>query len=69
MSKNNSPTIQAKLDQLTTLLAWFDGDDFVLEQAPARFAEVATLAEAIDADLAGLKNEINVLKVSFEEAA
>lgn len=66
MSKQTN-TVQAKLALLNEKVAWFDSDEFELEQAIDKFAEAEKLAEEIEADLTGLKNEITVLKQKFDQ--
>ena len=66
MSKQSN-TIQAKLALLNEKVAWFDSDEFELEHAIDKFSEAEKLAEEIEADLTGLKNEINVLKQKFDQ--
>ena len=63
-----SKTIEEKMSELRALVAWFEQDEFKLEQAGEKFAEASKLAGEIEKDLAGLKNDITVLKQSFEEA-
>jgi exodeoxyribonuclease VII small subunit len=64
-SKDKSVT--EKLAKLTELVAWFESDDFVLEEAISHFKDAEKLANEIEADLSGLKNEITVLKKKFDE--
>lgn len=66
MSKQSS-TVQAKLAMLNEKVAWFDSDEFELEQAIDKFSEAEKLAEEIEADLTDLKNEITVLKQKFDQ--
>lgn len=66
MSKQSS-TVQAKLALLNEKVAWFDSDEFELEQAIDKFAEAEKLAEEIEADLTSLKNEITILKKKFDQ--
>lgn len=66
MSKQTN-TVQAKLAQLNEKVAWFDSDEFELEQAIDKFAEAEKLASEIEADLSSLKNEITVLKQKFDQ--
>jgi exonuclease VII small subunit len=68
MSEKNSVSIAAKTAKLDELLAWFDGDDFSLEQALDKFAEAEKLASDIEKDLSKLKNDIEVVKVKFNGA-
>ena len=66
MSKNDT-SVQQKLVKLDELVAWFDSDEFVLEEAIARYHEAEKLAEEIEHDLTTLKNEIVVLKQKFDQ--
>lgn len=65
MTKSN--TIQDKMDALNAMVAWFDSDEFVLEQATERFKAAEQLATEITQELAAMKNEIVVLKQRFDE--
>ena len=68
MSDKSKTSIAEKTIQLNELVAWFDGDDFELEQAIDKFAEAEKLAAEIEADLSAMKNNITVLKKKFNEA-
>ena len=61
----NEPTIQDKTTQLNELLAWFSGDDFVLEQAGDKLKEAKKLADEIEEGLNSLENDIAIIKKSF----
>lgn len=61
-----SQTIQQKIDELNKLVAWFDGDDFSLEQAIDQFNKAEQLANEIERDIASFKNDIVVLKQKFD---
>ena len=65
-AKNN--TIREKTAKLDDMIAWFDGDDFELEQALAKFTEAEKLAQEIEKDLLGLKNDITIIKERFDKA-
>ncbi|MFZ1243117.1 MAG: exodeoxyribonuclease VII small subunit [Candidatus Saccharimonas sp.] len=65
MSKENK-SIQEQLQKLQELVAWFDSDDFVLEQAIEKYHEAEVLAMRIDEQLVAVKNEITVLKEKFD---
>lgn len=64
MTQNKS--IQEKTTELTELVAWFDSDEFVLEQALDKFKEAEKLAQDIENDLMTLRNDIEVVKKSFD---
>lgn len=67
MTKNKK--IQEKTAELTELVAWFDSDAFVLEQALDKFKEAEKLAQDIEQDLVTLRNDIEVVKKSFDSEA
>ena len=65
MSKNDK-TIQEKMNQLSELVAWFEGDEIELEAAIEKYKTAEVLADEIGKDLSELKNEITVLKEKFD---
>ena len=66
MAKNNA-TVQEKIAQLDELVAWFDSDEFSLEAATEVFKKAEALAREIEADLTELKNEVQIVKASFDK--
>ncbi|MBC7764109.1 exodeoxyribonuclease VII small subunit [Microbacteriaceae bacterium] len=66
MSVKLNQTIEERLQKLDEKVRWFEGDDFELEKAVERFKEAEGLADEIEKDLTSLKNEIIVLKQSFD---
>ncbi|MCL2371499.1 exodeoxyribonuclease VII small subunit [Candidatus Saccharibacteria bacterium] len=65
-------SIAEKTKKLNQLMAWFDGDDFSLEEAVDKYAEATKLASEIEGLLKSLKNKItkidtNVAKRLEEE--
>jgi exonuclease VII small subunit len=67
MSTKNNVKIVEKTAKLNELVAWFDGDDFELEQALDKFTEAEKLAAEIERDLLALKNNIEIIKTKFNE--
>lgn len=65
MSGKNK-TIQEKMDELTAQIAWFNSDEFSLEEAIDRFKAAQTLSDEIEKELGAFKNEITVLKQKFD---
>lgn len=65
MSEKNK-TIQEKMDALSAMVSWFNGEDFALEEAIEKFKAAEKLAIEIENDLTNLKNEINVIKQKFD---
>ena len=68
MSVKNKSTVAEKTAKLDELAAWFNSDDFELEQALDKFTEAETLAAEIENDLLALKNRIEIVKAKFERA-
>lgn len=63
MSKNAPKlTISQKLTQLDEAVEWFYGDDFVLDQALAKYQAADQLAREINQDLAELKNQVEIIE-------
>lgn len=54
------------MSELSELVAWFEGDEFELEQALETYSKAEKLAAEIEHDLTSLKNEITVLKEKFD---
>ena len=67
MSDKNK-TIEQKTTQLKELVAWFESEDFVLEKASDMFKQAQVLASEIEDDLKVLKNEIEIVKKSFDQS-
>lgn len=66
MSQKNK-TIADKTKELNNIVEWFDGDDFILEEAIDKYQQAEKLAKEIEKDLLSLKNEINVINKNFDE--
>lgn len=64
--KSNQPTIQQQMADLQDQIAWFDGEDFNIEQAIDRFKKAEDLANQIEKRLDSLKNDVTVLKKKFD---
>lgn len=67
MSTTEQTTINEKLARLNEYVAWFEGDDFAIEESLDKFAEAQKLAEEIQADLASFKNKVTVIKKQFDK--
>jgi exonuclease VII small subunit len=66
--QKNSLSIQDKIESLDQLVAWFNGDDFQLEQAAIKLKEAAKLVSEIETDLQSVANEVKIVKQSFSES-
>lgn len=67
MSNKNSKTIADKRAELGELLAWFESDMFVVEEAIEKFKQAEKLALEIESELQEHKNTITVLKQRFDQ--
>ena len=65
---NSTKTIEDKMKALRELAAWFESDEFSLDEASDKFTAAATLAKEIERYLAEMENTIQVLKESFEQS-
>jgi exonuclease VII small subunit len=68
MTKNDK-TIQDKITELDAMVAWFDSDEFTLEEALEKFKAAELLAGNIETDLTALKNDVQVIKQKFDTEA
>ena len=60
-------TINEKIERLQAGMAWFDSEEFLLEEASVKYMDLAKLAGEIETDLNELKNEINVIAEDFSK--
>ena len=63
--KTNEKTIEQMMAELNERIAWFQGDDFNLDEAKQRFIEARQLAKEITAALDDMQHEITVLSEDF----
>jgi len=64
--KNDKP-LSDQLRELDELIAWFDQDDFDLDEALKKFDAGVKLTEDIEERLKKLENKITVLREHFGE--
>jgi len=60
-------TINQMMAQLDQQIAWFNSEEFQLEEAKERFLALSELAKEIEHQLRDMKNEIEVLAKDFSE--
>lgn len=63
--KTNEKTIEQMMVELNERIAWFQGDDFNLDEAKQRFVEARQLAKDITAALDNMQHDITVLGEDF----
>lgn len=66
LKQSEQKSVSEKMNELSELVAWFEGDEFELEQALNTYSKAEKLAAEIEHDLTNLKNEITVLKEKFD---
>ncbi len=66
MSAKNNQSLTDQIAQLDELAAWFEQDDFDIEEAIVKFEEASVVAEAVKTKLTDLENKITVLKQRFD---
>lgn len=62
---NNDMTIEQMMAELNEQIAWFQGDDFNLDEAKQRFIEARELSKKITATLEDMRHDIEVLSEDF----
>lgn len=68
MSNPKTKSLNEQLAALDELMAWFEQDDFDLDQALAKFDEATALVKDIKKRLATLENKITVLTTRFDRS-
>ncbi len=62
---NNDMTIEQMMAELNERIAWFQGDDFNLDEAKQRFIEARELSKKITATLEDMRHDIEILSEDF----
>ena len=62
---NNDMTIEQMMAELNERIAWFQGDDFNLDEAKQRFIEARELSKKITATMEDMRHDIEVLSEDF----
>ena len=63
--KTNEKTIEQMMAELNERIAWFQSEEFNLDEAKQRFIEARQLAKDITAALDVMQHEITVLSEDF----
>lgn len=63
--KTNEKTIEQMMAELNERIAWFQSEEFNLDEAKQRFVEARQLAQDITAALDGMQHDITVLGEDF----
>lgn len=60
-NNKNSGSVKDQMAQLETALAWFDSEEFNLDEAFDRYEEAAKLSNDLEKTLTEMKNKVEVL--------
>ena len=63
--KTNEKTIEQMMTELNERIAWFQSEEFNLDEAKQRFIEARQLAKDITTALDGMQHDITVLSEDF----
>ena len=63
--KTNEKTIEQMMAELNERIAWFQSEEFNLDEAKQRFIEARQLAKDITAALDDIQHDITVLSEDF----
>ena len=63
--KTNEKTIEQMMAELNERIAWFQGEEFNLDEAKQRFIEARQLAKEITVALDDMQHDITVLSEYF----
>lgn len=63
--KTNEKTIEQMMAELNEQIAWFQGEEFNLDEAKQRFIEARQLAKDITAALDNMQHDIELLGEDF----
>lgn len=69
MSVKKTNNLQDKIQELGDMVAFFDTDDFDIEQALEKYKAAEKLTDEIREQMTEVKNEITVLKERFDKTA
>ena len=69
MSEKNSSSVKEQMEQLDKALAWFDSEEFNLEDAFKNYEEAAELANTLEETLQEMKNKVKVLSSLHQDKA
>lgn len=56
--KENNLTLEEKIAKIEREIAWFEGDDFVLDKAIEKYKEIIALVAEVEKELTELENTI-----------
>lgn len=67
MSQTSKTNISEQLNKLQQSLAWFDSEDFNLDEAIQRYEESSKIADDLKKSLEEIRNKVEILKQNFQD--
>ena len=67
MSQTSKTNISEQLNKLQQSLAWFDSEDFNLDEAVQRYEESSKIADDLKKSLEEIRNKVEILKQNFQD--
>lgn len=65
MSVNSHKTIAEKLEELESLLVWFESEEITVEESLIKYEQALELSQELQAQLENAKNQVEVIKKKF----
>ena len=66
MKYDKSVSISKRMEELEEKMNWFKGDEFTLDEAAERYAEVERMAGEIEEILMEMQNSVELIQKRFD---
>ena len=66
MKDDKSVPISKRMEELEEKMNWFKGDEFTLDEAAERYAEVERMASEIEEILMEMQNSVELIQKKFD---
>jgi hypothetical protein len=66
MKDDKSVPISKRMEELEEKMNWFKGDEFMLDEAAERYAEVEKMAGEIEEILMEMQNSVELIQKRFD---
>ena len=66
MKDDKSVSISKRMEELEEKMNWFKGDEFTLDEAAERYAEVEKMADEIEEILMEMQNSVELIQNRFD---
>ena len=66
MKDDKSVSISKRMEELEEKMNWFKGDEFTLDEAAERYAEVERMAGGIEEILMEMQNSVELIQKRFD---